>query len=45
MKKWWWSPFVRMVGAVLQSVWLLYRINKDKDNELPRNIQRIILEP
>ena len=32
LKKWEWSPFVWMVGAILQGVWLLYRINNDKGN-------------
>ena len=33
MKKWWWTPFVWMVDVVLQCVWVLYRVNKDEDDE------------
>ena len=33
MKKWWWFPFVWMVDVVIQGAWVLYRINKDKDDE------------
>ena len=32
-EKWWLSPFVWMVDVVLQGVWVLYRVNKDKGNE------------
>ena len=35
MKKWWWSPFVSMVGVVLQGVWVLYHINNEDDECLP----------
>ena len=30
MKKWWWS---RLVDVALQSMWVLYRINKDEGDE------------
>ena len=33
MKKWWWCSCVSMVDVVIQGVWVLYRINKDKGNE------------
>ena len=34
LKKWWWSSFVCVVDAVLQSVLVLYRINKDEGTRL-----------
>ena len=33
MKKRWWSPFVWMVDVVIQGTRVLYRINKDEDDE------------
>ena len=33
MKKLWWSSCVSMVDVVIQGVWVLYRINKDKGDE------------
>ena len=33
MKKCWWSPFARMIDVVLQGMWVLYRNNKDEDDE------------
>ena len=33
MKKWWWFPYVWMVDAVIQRAWVLYLINKDKDDD------------
>ena len=32
-KKWWWFPFVWMVDVAIHVVWVLYCINKDKDDE------------
>ena len=33
MKKWWWFPFVWIVDVSIHGALVLYRINKDKDNE------------
>ena len=33
LKKWWWFQFVWMVEVVIQGAWVLYLINKDKDDE------------
>ena len=33
MKKWWSSPFAWMVDVVFQNAQMLYRINKDEDDE------------
>ena len=33
MKKWWWFPYVWMVDAVIQRAWVLYLINKEKDDD------------
>ena len=33
MKQWWWFPFVWTVDVFIQGALVLYRINKDKDNE------------
>ena len=33
MKKWWLSPLVWTIDVVLQGVRVLYRINKDEDDE------------
>ena len=33
MKKWWWCSCVSMVDVVIQGVWVLYLINKDKGDE------------
>ena len=32
-KKWWWFPFACMIDVVLQAVWKLDLINKDKGDE------------
>ena len=33
MKKWRWSPFIWVIDVVFQGAWVLYRINKDEDDE------------
>ena len=33
MKKWWWFPVVLTVDVIIQSAWVLCRINKNNDDD------------